>query len=119
MNLDVSFEKKDEHLHVIASGEWLLEDVKELFSLVREKADTIGHRKVLLDMRKVGNLSNEMDRFHTAEHAVKVFNFALTVAVLGQTHSITKMAEDIAVNRGMMLLVTGDEAEAHRWLLAQ
>jgi hypothetical protein len=117
MNLYVSFENKDDYLQVNARGIWQLEDVKEMMSLIREKADADDQKRVLLDMRNVGNIKKQLDRLYTANHAVGVFGSAVKVAIIGQSHSITKMTENIAVNRGVSLLVTGDEDEALRWLL--
>ena len=117
MDLDVSFEAKDSYLEVAARGMWKLEDVKEVMSLARAKADAGDQTRVLLDMRNVGNVKKQMDRLHSASHAVEVFGSDVKVVVVGQSHSITKMTEDFAVNRGVNLLITGDEDEALKWLL--
>ncbi len=119
MDLDVSFENKNDYLQVKVRGIWKLDDVKGMMSLTRKKADEHGQKRALVDMKNVGNIKKQMDRLHSANHAVKVFGNAVKVAMIGQAHSITKMTENIAVNRGVSLLITGDEDEALRWLLGK
>jgi hypothetical protein len=118
MDLGISFENKISYLEVRARGMWKLEDVKEMMSLTRVKADANDQPRVLLDMRNVGNVKKQMDRLYSASHAVEVFGSDVKVAALGQSHSITKMTENFAVNRGVSLLITGDEDEALKWLLS-
>ena len=89
MDLDISFENKNSYLEVRARG-----------------------------MRNVGNVKKQMDLLYSASHAVEVFGSDVKVAALGQSHSITKMTENFAVNRGVSLLITGDEDEALKWLLS-
>ena len=119
MDLDVSFKNKDDYLEVIVRGMWSLEDVKEMMSLTRKKADENDQKRALVDMRNVGNIKRQMDRIHSANHAIEVFGNVIKVAFVGQPHSITKLTEDIAHNRGVNLLITGDEDEAIRWLLSK
>jgi hypothetical protein len=71
--------------------------------------------KYLVDLRGTDYHIDGFARYRIAEGAA-VKLLGLRVSVLGNAGVVEKISEHTAYNRGMLVLVTDDEATALRWL---
>lgn len=117
MSFEVDIRIHPEYLRISSIGEFSLPALFEFIERVKQQAETVGRKRVLVDSRGItGNLS-EVDRFLGGQRSAEVFGSKLKVAILMPAGQITKMAELAASNRGAMLLVVASEDEALKWLL--
>ena len=126
MNLSIQIEPKDAYLLVVVTGDFEIGKAKELSLQFLEACVTHKLSKVLIDIRPIqGNLT-VMERWDYAifmanqylEHQIAGRLNNLRLAYLGIQPVIDpkKLAETIAVNRGLNLKATTDLAEAFAWL---
>lgn len=119
MKSNYHFEKRKDHLYIILSGEYDMDDFKAYPKVVHDICESEKIYKVLvhaLDIKR-SNVPT-MDRFFIGEEAAKVLGQKIKIAVVWPENDIDKMAETVAVNRGGRMLVTGNVAMAEKWLLS-
>jgi hypothetical protein len=116
--------QKTRYLIVEATGPWnptvrywSPDRVKELIDLVNQRCRQLHYERVLLDMTAVPGEPEYSHRFEIGVYIAQVMPGRPRVAVLARPEGINKFGEDTAVNRGAVLLVTGDRNEAITWLL--
>jgi hypothetical protein len=96
---------------------WSLDRMKQIVDLVNQRCRQLHYERVLLDMTAVPGEPAYFDRFEIGVYIAQVMPGRPHVAVLARPDGINKFGEDTAVNRGAVLLVTGDRNEAITWLL--
>jgi hypothetical protein len=116
--------QKTRYLIVEATGPWKppvrywsLDGMKELVDLVNQSCRQLHYERVLLDTTAVPGEPEYFDRYQIGVYIAQVMPGRPRVAVLARPEGINKFGEDTAVNRGAVLLVTGDRNEAITWLL--
>lgn len=114
--MDVTYEARADHLHVVASGRF---DTREARAIIAEVARVCAaHRleKVYVDFRGVGDVISIGDR-HALGHALASARIAARIAiVVAEPQHRTNAFEDTAVNRGAAVCTTTNEDEALRFL---
>jgi hypothetical protein len=114
--MNVSFTDMETHLLVECSGQWEHSAVSDLAARINKSASELSLRLILVDWLKVTSPVTELHRFLAGETVAKVL-CGFKIAVLYPEDLINKFAENTAVNRGGIFLVTHNEEMALQWLL--
>jgi hypothetical protein len=117
MSLSVSFENHSDYFSVRLSGSIDPNEVTRVLDEVKNEADRNGQRRVFVDMRGVALPTGDMFRYIAGEHIAKVMSPPYKLVLLGDTRTINRFAENVAVNRGADLKVFDDDKAALQWLL--
>jgi hypothetical protein len=113
------------HLLVVASGTFDLESATVMAREAIEAAEALGLERVLVDCRSVEGTLSTIERFAYANlvaerHAryLSARGRQLRVAYVGREPLIDpeRFTETVAVNRGALVKMTTDIAEALAWL---
>ena len=118
MTIELSFQEHKDYLFVRARGAMVHPDVRQALLAILEKVKQTGHTRILIDGMGFTPPRADIDRFLIGESIAELLGQPLKVAVFGHAEYINKLAENTAVNRGASFYVSGDEADALRWLLA-
>ena len=90
---------------------------EEAMKLVRDKATP----RVMVDMRKIELMTSIMEEFNFARAQSNYSPGSVKVAVLIRKDDPKKkehhLVETVGQNRGSMLMVFDDQAEAEKWLM--
>lgn len=121
MSYDLKFEKKDNLLWVTATGDRSLQAVVEMTKDILAACADSQIKKVLLD---VCSLKGRLSTLEAYEIPTKHFSVMrdrsvithIAIVDLKQYEESNKFFENVAVNRGFMLRIFSDSAEALDWL---
>ncbi len=118
MKSKYSFEKKEEYLYLIISGEYDKRDFLSYPKMIKEECEKEKIYKVLLDALALkGTNAPKMDRFFIGEEVAKTLGPGIKLAAAWPEKDIDKLAEIVAINRGGNIYVHGDLETAKDWLL--
>jgi hypothetical protein len=115
MQLDYSFDARSDCLLVKVGGTFEVNAAKALVDAIAVQCRQSDHRCVLVDAMEVDGEPSAIDRYAVGVRVAEMLRMVKT-AVVYPEQRINKLAENVAVNRGALLLVTGDRDEALRWL---
>ena len=114
--MDVTYDPRPDHLHVIAHGRFDTEEARAIIAQVARLC--VHHRlgKVFVDFRGVIDIISIADR-HALGHALASARIPARIAILvAEPQHRTNAFEDTAVNRGAAVLTTTSEEEARSFL---
>jgi hypothetical protein len=124
--LDIKLIIADDHLLLIANGNYSLPEANHLFKQAIDKAVLYNRHKILIDVTNVTGSIPYIDRFYysknLAEYSINnSFNKANSIAVVGKEPIVDKdrFGETVAVNRGLNVRVFTDMEDATMWLNSQ
>ena len=83
---------------------------------LKAEADRAGCKQAILNLTAAQGPTSTMDRYFLGERAALIFRAQLKVAVVFRAEGITKIGENVAVNRGAQLTVVPTEQDAVKWL---
>lgn len=116
--MDISYHERPNYLLVEMSGTWEIDEAKRQIEAVRNRASTLGAKRVLIDCRELATPKDTLTRFLTGEYIAKFWRPPVKVAALaGQDMVNNKFAEIVAVNRGAWFSVFLEEKLAVQWLM--
>ena len=110
-------ETEDRHVRINVTGQYDFDEMLGLVQPFRNAVEAAGRKRLLVDCRRLEGAVAESDKFFIAEKIAKIFRGEIRVALLMPSHTITKLGEMVAVNRGASFLVTDSEPDALEWLL--
>jgi hypothetical protein len=116
-NYKLAIEANREYLRVTAKGTYGFGRTRRLIYVIRESSD--GHQlpRVLVDLTGVTGRPPDIDRFEIGERLAQVFGSTHTLAIVAREESVNRLAETVALNRGVALRVFFTERDALTWLL--
>jgi hypothetical protein len=124
MKIKISTESEPKFLHVIATGEFSLEEAKRTFLEMLEAVAANHSTRILFDGRELTGEPTTMERFYygvftaeeTSRHVYNVprFAYVLKEPVLDPR----KFGENTAVNRGVTVTTFTSFDAALNWLLS-
>jgi hypothetical protein len=117
MDHQVSCEPKGQYLLARVSGPYDPAILRELFTIVRDKAREGKFNRILLDGSGVAPAPSEVTRYLVGEVFAELFPSPIKIAAI-YLHAPDKFTENTAAIRGTNILITPDESEALKWLLA-
>ena len=96
---------------------WSLDAMKENVDLIVRACQERGYNRVLVDTRAIPGMLAEFDRYRIGVHIARKMPGRPRVAVLDLKERINKFGENVAYNRGAVILVTHDREEAESWVI--
>jgi len=116
-NYKLAIEANREYLRVTAKGTYGFGRTRRLIYVIRESSD--GHQlpRVLVDLTGVTGRPPDIERFEIGERLAQVFGSTHTLAIVAREESVNRLAETVALNRGVALRVFFTERDALTWLL--
>jgi hypothetical protein len=120
MKSDYVFEKNDNYMTLVISGEYDKNDFLSYPKLILEKCENENVDKILVDGSNLrGTNIPTMDRFFIAENIANLLRARVKLAVVWPKEHINRFAETVAVNRGSSMIVVDTIDAAHQWLLSE
>jgi len=116
--IQITFERCPGYLRATCEGTFPT-DGREYLRRIRAEAIRAADALVLLDCYGLSEPASEMDRFEAGVALAEIFRHEFKIAVLYHPAHINKFTENVAVNRGTDVLVTGDPQAALAWLLGK
>ncbi len=115
--MEFVYQARGDHLRIVVSGEFDPRRAQvELGNLVRQSAGA-GMNRILLDARSIPPGVSIADRYDLATGLASIAPPSLRLAILvSPDNMFTKTLEDTALNRGLKVRTTADEAEALAYL---
>ena len=114
----LKIEDRGSHLLFTLSGTWSAAQAVQLVESIGRRCDETLHRCALVDITGVESRLQEFERFILGQRiAARLPGGSYRIAVLARPEQLTRLTENVAVNRGADVRATGDLAEALRWLL--
>ena len=114
--IQITFERGPGYLRATCVGTFPT-DCREALHRIHAEAVRTEDTLALLDCYGLSEPASEMDRFDAGVALAEIFGCRIKVAVLYHSAHINKFAENVAVNRGGHVLVSGDANTALSWLL--
>lgn len=118
MNLKLDITEQDNILLMTVTGPYSLSDFKEVIALLQVECDRRSKNLALVDITRVemeGTMPG-LDRFIIGELLADLLAPRIKLAAVAQPQIVNRMAENVAVNRGMRMLVFFTREEAIHWL---
>ncbi|MEB3310682.1 MAG: hypothetical protein VKJ02_10650 [Snowella sp.] len=112
------FEDKNSYLRVSCRGQWNSDLVLENLLEIKKEAGQTNHTRILLDCLEIGPPRFERDRIAVGQDIAYILKSPLKVAALYPAKFTNRVAEKIAINRGVIYRVFAEESEALAWLLS-
>ena len=120
MKSNYLFEKHDNYITLVISGEYDKDDFLLYPKLILEKCEKENVDKILVDGSTLsGTNLPTMDRFFIAENIANLLRARVKLAVVWPKQHINRFAETVAVNRGSSMIVVDTLGAAHKWLLSE
>jgi hypothetical protein len=116
LEIQLSFEVFDEYLKISLSGKNLYAEINEILATIGKLLEENHLEKLLVDAVNI-TIPSEMEKFYIGELGASIFGSRVKAAVIANPQYINKFLENVAVNRGGNLYVTGSEQAALGWLL--
>jgi hypothetical protein len=114
----LEIEDRGSHLLFTLGGTWSAAQAVQLVESIGRRCDETLHRCALVDITGVETRLQEFERFILGQRiAARLPGGAYRMAVLARPEQLTRLTENVAVNRGADVMATSDRAEALRWLL--
>jgi len=113
----ISFEVFDEYIKFFLIADNLYAGIGNIIMTIEKLAEENNRTKILIDATDV-TPPTQMERFHMGEYAASVDQHRNTIALFTKPEIINKFFENVAVNRGVNINVSGSEKEALDWLLS-
>lgn len=110
------FEVFDKYIKITASGSDPYGEIKQIYETCRNFVANHKISRILVDAVDMPDV-RDVEKFHIGSLLAELIGDKYQIAILRKQQYINKFTENVAVNRGARLLVTGDEAEALKWLL--
>lgn len=118
LNYKLAIEPNLEYLRIAVKGTYGFGRTRRLFRAIRELSDRHQMRRVLIDFTGVTRQPSDMDRFELGERLAQVFgSSAHTLAFIVRKEIVNRLAETVALNRGVEMRVFFTEEDALTWLL--
>ena len=114
---DVTVAAESEYLRVTTVGKYDFTGLFPLLDLVKNEATKADRCNVLIDSRGLEGNMTEAERFEGGQKIAELFAGRYKLAVVMPPHTITRLGELTASNRGARFHVTDSEADAIEWLL--
>lgn len=114
----VSSESAQGCLRVVLDGDNPGDETRALLLTIRGLAEQAGQTRILLNALALPSPSRA-ERYHVGEVMAEIFPGGYRIALAFPPQLINGFSENVAVNRGASMRVTGDEASAFAWLNAQ
>ncbi len=113
---NIEFFAGEVYCTVLCTGKFSEKAFHDMVERMRDHRAGAGPKvKYLVDIRRTSYHFDNFARFRIAEGAAVLLP-NLRVSVLGNSGVVDKITENTAFNRGMLILVTDNEAEAVLWL---
>lgn len=121
MTYKLTIDQKPAYLHAIVTGRNSRENVEKYLEDVIQECITRNCPRVLIEERLEGPRLNTVDVFSIAsEGSIRFRGMLKAMAYVDVNHEgdgMMQFAENVAVNRGMPIVVFSNVAEAEKWLL--
>jgi len=112
------FEKEDNHIHMVVSGEYDFDDFKTYIKIIYAKCETEGVFKMLFDALTVKGIDvPTLERYFLGVEVAEQLNSKIKLAVVWHREYTNNLAQIVAVNRGGNISVFGSDEPALNWLL--
>ena len=119
MTYEVTFDRRANFIHAVATGSNTAETVFEYMNDIREECEKQSCYRVLIEEKLDGPRLDEMQIFDIilkgSPDALGVFE-AVAYIDEQQDFEVVKFAETVAVNRGIPVAVFSSIADAENWL---
>jgi len=120
MSYELTIAQKLAYLHAIVTGQNTKENVAAYLEEIGNECTSRGCRRVLIEERLEGPRLRTIDVFsivsEASNRAQRAFN-AIAYVDVNAEGSVMKLAESVAVNRGVSVQVFSSVFEAEEWLL--
>ena len=118
MSLDAQMEPHEKYLHVVVTGAFDFEELKELIRRIRAAAQQHGLSKILADFRNMDGWLSQIARFELASLAASDWPAPLRAGVLKTPAQAPddNFFENVAVNRGAIIRISTKAEEIFTWL---
>lgn len=112
------FEKEDNYIHMVVTGEYDFDDFKTYIKIIYAKCATEGVFKMLLDALEVKGIEVPiLERYFLGIEVVEQLSSKIKLAVVWHREYTNYLAQIVAVNRGGNIRVFGSAEPAINWLL--
>ena len=115
--INISARLADGYVRCTLTGRYHMSLIKQVIDDISMAAAAANQARVLIDTTAVEGPLTEIEKYLVGKQMAETWSGRLRAAVLERSDRITKLAENTAVNRGAIVLVTGSEEEAVRWLV--
>jgi hypothetical protein len=116
----LSFAQKPGYLHAVVTGRNSKENVARYLADIQRQCMERACRRVLIEERLEGPRLGPLDVFDIASEGRDRVDGQLPIVAyvdVNAAGTLMKFAEDVAVNRGVIVQVFATVAEAEKWLL--
>lgn len=111
-------EDKGTYLRVTYQGVWKADLVLESLLEIKKEANKANQTRILLDCLQLGPPKFERDRISTGQDIGYILKPPFKIASLYPLQFTNRVAEKIAINRGIVYRVFSEENAALDWLLS-
>ena len=116
MGLSVRIDDVSDYVAIKAAGPYSLTDLSALFDRLKEEAEKHNYRQALVDISEVQGSIPVLEMHTLAEHCSKVVGPGIRIAIVWQKGNIASFFENVARNRGSLVVVLGTQDAALEWL---
>ena len=118
LNYKLAIEPNPEYLRIAVKGTYGFGRTRRLFRAISELSDRHQMRRVLIDFTGVARQPSDIDRFELGERLAQAFGSSThTLAFIVRKEIVDRLAETVALNRGVAIRVFFTEEDALTWLL--
>jgi hypothetical protein len=114
--IQITFEVFDEYIKIFLTGDNLYDGINDIVTTIARLSEENNRTKILVDAVNVSS-PTQMERFHMGEITANIDKHKNRTALFTKPEYINKFFENVAVNRGVRVIVVGSEKEALEWLL--
>jgi hypothetical protein len=122
MTLQFEYRVFDDYLHIVSSGEFVLDSARQAFAEWMQEANRQSLNKVIWDARLTGGLEtgklSMLTRYDMCSFIAEAKPADIRLAILVSPDQVPedRFGEHVMVNRGANVKITADLAEALEWL---
>ncbi len=112
------FENKRDHMVMKITGSYIFQDFFKMPEIILQACESHGNYKVLLLGEELKDTdASTIDRFFIGERIAEVLRSKVKLAVVWPPDHMTKLTENVAVNRAAYMRMFVEPKEAKKWLL--
>ncbi len=113
-----TFENKRDHLVLKITGSYIFQDFIKMPEIILQACESHENYKVLLLGEELKDTdASTIDRFFIGEKIAEVLRSKVKLAVVWPPDHMTKLTENVAVNRAAYMRMFVEPIEAKKWLL--
>ena len=119
MGVEIEIVGNKDFLEIILRGTFDRPSLEGFVDGLKDAQEKYDATRIFVDATRVSGEIVELDRFWIGKYASEVLSRRVKFAFLVEDERIDKFFENVAVNRGLSVIVVGNRRAALDWLLKE